>query len=695
MLNSFSRILESSRINMHKELGLSQQQISNGIESVLDDVLNQSYKLTNRALNKSDQKILILILILTKYLSEDRFENNVLSLSIDNKAHGAWQRCLDQVTSKQNYNEHLTGLLRSFYHEYHELGDIFRHAERFVYTLEGHNAVDLIYTLDRLNFDALYAKYRKDEVANIIFEWFAKSEGKNGTESFTPEGLNTLLASIATYDKHKPLKVYDPACGSTGLLITASKNNKSIRSLYGKEKYAGTLLLAKIRLVLSGEDLNKYNLQQGDFLHSYLEPGREFDVIISNPPFGLHWDQHSMDDSYWRSGGPKVPKKSGDIVFLWRGFQKLSSQGTMAMVLSMGVLFRGHSEQNFRRKMIEELNCVDAVIALPANLFYNTAIPTCILIIRKERKNPDHILFIDASDDHGKERYRNVLREEDIEKILRTLKSPQNLELYSELVPIERVKKQRYNLNVSNYVEEYRKEEIDKKGDPFIQFHEITQEYKTKNKGKTIVFRGMSDNSWELKPSAGRLVIKDIDLEKVERNIFSKFKQEALPYLDFTPRNEWEWLSLAQHHGLPTRLLDWTTNALIALYFAVEDDSSKADSVVYLYIDNQDSVDVDHKDSNGASIYKDPISIPSNPEAQRYIPAHLNQRIIAQSGLFTIHPSPTKPFSSDQIFKIVIPKNQRSTLKQQLHQYGIHEATVYPGLDGLSRHIKWTSSTES
>jgi hypothetical protein len=202
----------------------------------------------------------------------------------------------------------------------------------------------------------------------------------------------------------------------------------------------------------------------------------------------------------------------------------------------------------------------------------------------------------------------------------------------------------------------------------------------------------MSNSKWDLKPSIGRLYIGDSDLEKRERDIFEQFKQQALPYITFTPRNEWEWLALAQHHGLPTRLLDWTENPLVALYFAVQDESVSFDAVVYLYIDNSAPINIRSVDTDGSQPYQDPLSIPSNPEAPRYIPAHLNQRIIAQSGLFTIHPTPTKPFASEQIYKIVIPKNIRRRLKEQLYRYGVHEGTVYPSLDGLSRKIKWLNS---
>ncbi|HED2715663.1 TPA: FRG domain-containing protein, partial [Enterobacter asburiae] len=205
--------------------------------------------------------------------------------------------------------------------------------------------------------------------------------------------------------------------------------------------------------------------------------------------------------------------------------------------------------------------------------------------IRKGREKTDPITFIDASNKFSRVKNKNIINNENISAILDIFKTPRNVKFFSRLSNIDEVKKCDYDLSFSNYIEEFNERVLSVTGDSFTRYHDIISGFRKKFNDKNIVYRGMTNAKWELKPSIGRLDIEDSAREATERLIFEQFKQQALPYLDFTPRNEWEWLALAQHHGLPTRLLDWTTNPLIALYFSVEDDASINDSVVWLYID--------------------------------------------------------------------------------------------------------------
>ncbi len=525
-----------------------------------------------------------------------------------------------------------------------------------------------------------------DEQMGVVFttilEWFASYQGRKGDVFFTPPMLAILLAKLATQNEKNVINVYDPACGSAGLLLAVAKESFVIQGLAGQEISTSTLQLARINILLHGQELERFDLQPGNVLEDPKHLNKRYDVVLSIPPFGTRWEPARSDynNHSLRDYGPKLPRTKADLVFVQHMLGQLDNDGTMVVVLPTGVLFRGNTEQIVRKHLIHERNCLDAVIGLPPNLFYGTGIPTCILIFKKQRQHNNNILFIDASNEHGKERWHNYLREQDIEKILNAVADRKNVELYSEVVSLERIRKNKYNLNIPLYVDEYRKETIHS----FVDFHNLIEKYQ----GENVLFRGMKDENFELVPSVGRIPIDSIKVEETEADIFKKFKERALPHLGFTPRNDWEWLALAQHHGLPTRLLDWTLNPLIALYFAVEEEC-KTDSAVYVYVDSQSPVDIELDD------FKDPLKFPSTEPVLRYTPAHLTPRIIAQSGLFTVHQHVTQGFTSEQIYKIVIPNTQRQKLKQQLYRYGIHRGTIYPGLDGISAHIKWLCSQAS
>ena len=211
----------------------------------------------------------------------------------------------------------------------------------------------------------------------------------------------------------------------------------------------------------------------------------------------------------------------------------------------------------------------------------------------------------------------------------------------------------------------------------FSDLHKIIESYRK----KVMIYRGVKSVEYDLKPKIGRIepTTSSKSKEKNEQEILRLFKERALPYLDFVPETDWDWLALGQHHGLPTRLLDWTRNPLVACFFAVEKESEE-DSLIYVYNNR---------------FY---ISVIQHPKPFEYgkvgkfIPRHITPRITAQAGLFTYHPNPYKPFSSDNIEKIIIPNKIRLDLKITLSRYGIERSTLFPGLDGLAEHIKWLRS---
>jgi len=205
----------------------------------------------------------------------------------------------------------------------------------------------------------------------------------------------------------------------------------------------------------------------------------------------------------------------------------------------------------------------------------------------------------------------------------------------------------------------------------FGEFHDFIEAF-----GKrAVVFRGVRKASYLLVPKVGRYK------KCHERLMLRLFKQQALPFLTYTPKNDWEWLAIAQHHGLPTRLMDWTLNPLAAAYFAVEKEYD-GDSVVYAY--THDKFINTTRDSN-------PFAF---DHVARFIPDHITPRIIAQAGLFTIHPKPKNPFVSSMLSKLIIKQKFRRKLKFILYKYGIHRATMFPGLDGLASNITWRKTDE-
>ena len=299
---------------------------------------------------------------------------------------------------------------------------------------------------------------------------FAAGSGKKAGEFYTPQQVSTILSRIVTLDSQDPslgkkprLKnVLDFACGSGSLLINVKKQlgTNSIGQIYGQEKNITTYNLARMNMILHGLKDSEFQIFHGDSLANdwnllkEMNPAKKLqcDAVVANPPFSLRWEpKDSMKEDFRFKSYGLAPKSAADFAFLLHGFHFLSDEGTMAIILPHGVLFRGGAEETIRKKLLLDGN-IDTIIGLPANLFFSTGIPVCIIVLKKCKKFDD-VLFINASDYFVKSKRQNVLLPEHIDKIVETYQyRKEDDKKYSRRVTLEEIKNNDYNLNISRYV---------------------------------------------------------------------------------------------------------------------------------------------------------------------------------------------------------------------------------------------------
>ena len=300
---------------------------------------------------------------------------------------------------------------------------------------------------------------------------FAAGSGQKAGEFYTPQMVSSILSKIVTLDCQDPKhgqknridKVLDFACGSGSLLLNVRNEmkGKEIGKIYGQEKNITTYNLARMNMLLHGVKDTEFEIHHGDTLVNDWDilneenPAKKitFDAIVANPPFSLRWDPKEETAKDFRFNGfGLAPKSAADFAFLLHGLNYLNENGTMAIILPHGVLFRGGKEEVIRKELIKK-DYIDAIIGLPANLFYSTGIPVCIIVLKKCRKN-DKILFINASSEEHfeKGKRQNYLRPEDVDAIIDAYKSRQTISRYSREVSLSEIKENGYNLNITRYV---------------------------------------------------------------------------------------------------------------------------------------------------------------------------------------------------------------------------------------------------
>ena len=318
------------------------------------------------------------------------------------------------------------------------------------------------------------------DILGHVYEYligeFAAGSGKKAGEFYTPQQISTILSEIVTLDSQDPTtgkkkkldKVLDFACGSGSLLLNVRKQLglHGIGKIYGQEKNITTYNLARMNMLLHGVKDSEFEIYHGDSLLNDWDILKEanpakklhFDAVVANPPFSYRWEPtESLGEDFRFKNYGLAPKSAADFCFLLHGFHFLSQEGVMAIILPHGVLFRGGVEERIRTKLLKDGH-IDTVIGLPANLFFSTGIPVCILVLKRCKK-PDDVLFINASEHYEKGKRQNRLLPEHIDKIVSTYQFRKEEEGYSRRVSMEEIEANDFNLNISRYVSTAKPEE--------------------------------------------------------------------------------------------------------------------------------------------------------------------------------------------------------------------------------------------
>lgn len=335
---------------------------------------------------------------------------------------------------------------------------------------------------------------------------FASETGKKAGEFYTPHGPAQILCRIAMsgQEDKKGLQVYDPCMGSASLMLSCKNYSKEPDYIkyYGQELMPSTYNLARMNMFLHRVLPENQHLRNGDTLDADwpTDEETEFDVVTMNPPYSAKWsadDGFKQDERFMDYGGKLAPKSKADYAFLLHGFYHLKQSGTMAIVLPHGVLFRGASEGEIRRILLEN-GSIYAVIGLPANMFYNTSIPTCIIVLKKHREGRD-VLFVDASNLFEKEKKQNVMKEEHIEKVVKLYNDRKSVDKLSFLASYEDIEKNDFNLNIPRYIDTSEEEEEIDIRELSANLRNIDREIKESNEALMKMFGELTFSDEDIK----------------------------------------------------------------------------------------------------------------------------------------------------------------------------------------------------
>lgn len=338
--------------------------------------------------------------------------------------------------------------------------------------------VKVLSHLDEIDFDL---ENSDSDLLGDAYEYligqFASGAGKKAGEFYTPQQVSKVLARLVTQGKSKLKSVYDPTCGSGSLLLRVAKEVEGVGKFYGQEMNPTTYNLCRMNMIMHDLHYKRFDIKNENTLERPQHEDLRFEAIVANPPFSAKWSANPlfMSDDRFSAYGKLAPSSKADFAFVQHMIHQLDDNGTMAVVLPHGVLFRGAAEGHIRKYLIEDRNYLDAVIGLPANIFYGTSIPTCILVLKKERSNKDNILFIDGSQHFEKVKTQNILREEDIDKIIDTYSNRETTDKYSYVATLDEIAENDFNLNIPRYVDTFEEEEA-------VDLAAVSKELKSLNK---------------------------------------------------------------------------------------------------------------------------------------------------------------------------------------------------------------------
>lgn len=348
-----------------------------------------------------------------------------------------------------------SGLFDDFDVNSNKLGStVAKRNERLVKLLQGIAKMELGAVKDH-DIDAFGDAYE------YLMKMYASNAGKSGGEFYTPQEVSELLTRIGTVGKKKINKVYDPACGSGSLLLKAEQilgKDSVTNGFFGQEINITTYNLCRINMFLHDVGYDKFNIACEDTL---INPSEEhydeepFELIVSNPPYSIKWEGDDnpllINDPRFSPAGVLAPKSKADLAFIMHSLSWLAANGTAAIVCFPGIMYRGGAEQKIRQYLIDN-NFVDCIIQLPANLFYGTTIATCIMVLKKGKKD-NKVLFIDATNEFIKETNNNRLTEDNIKNIVDAYVKREDQKYFCKLVSYNEISDQSFNLSVSSYVE--------------------------------------------------------------------------------------------------------------------------------------------------------------------------------------------------------------------------------------------------